>query len=88
MASAGLLQAGHYRWLHSTIRGLIQEAAPQAATADPGYPDYTAHVLLGALRVDLIDELLATGHTPQQIRRAQAALARRVLAEEASATED
>jgi AcrR family transcriptional regulator len=88
VAGAGLLQAGHYRWLHSTIRGLIQEAAPEAATADPGYPDYTAHVLLGALRVDLIDELLATGHTPQQIQRAQAALARRVLAAEVSATAD
>jgi hypothetical protein len=49
---------------------------------DPGYSAYTAHVLLGALRVDLVDELLATGHTPQQIRHAQAALARRILREQ------
>jgi AcrR family transcriptional regulator len=34
---------------------------------------------LNALRPDLIDELLASGNAPEQIRAAQAALARRIL---------
>jgi len=52
--------------------GLVS-CSPRAAAS------YSAHVLLGALRPDLIDGLLASGDSPQAIRSAQAALARRVL---------
>jgi AcrR family transcriptional regulator len=74
VATSGLLQAEHYRWLHRTLRDLIEQAGAPAVDAG-----FAAHVLLGALRPDLIDELLASGETPQTIRNAQAALARRIL---------
>ena len=77
VATSGLLQAEHYRWLHGTLRDLIAQAAASGASAvDAGY---AAHVLLGALRPDLIDELLTSGESPQTIRQAQNALARRIL---------
>jgi hypothetical protein len=77
VAASGLLQAEHYRWLYRTLRDLIEQVARAGASAvDAGY---AAHVLLGALRPDLLDELLAYGETPQTIRNAQAALARRIL---------
>jgi AcrR family transcriptional regulator len=90
IASAGLFQAEHYRWMHSTLRELIEQATggrPQPADADGTAPDgadaidpgYAAHVLLGSLRPDLIDELLEAGGTPESIRRAQKAHARRIL---------
>jgi AcrR family transcriptional regulator len=72
----GLLDA---LWLHGVLQDLIEQAEPEAAVADDWYASYTAHVLLGTLRIDLIDELLATGLTPQQIRSAQATMARRIL---------
>ena len=91
IASAGLFQAGHYQWMHGTLRELIEQAtsgAPQTAetaeangidAVDAVDPGYAAHVLLGSLRPDLIDELLEAGGTPETIRRAQAALAQRIL---------
>lgn len=91
IASTGLFQAGHYQWMHGTLRELIEQAisgAPQTAKSagsagtaaeDAVDPGYVAHVLLGSLRPDLIDELLEAGGTPESIRRAQAALAGRIL---------
>jgi AcrR family transcriptional regulator len=79
VARAGVLQARPYQWLHGVLEDLIEQAEPEAAVADHGYSSYTAHVLLAALRIDLIDELLAAGLTPQQIRSAQATMARRIL---------
>ncbi|MGW8378274.1 TetR/AcrR family transcriptional regulator [Streptomyces sp. ODS28] len=86
VTAGGLLQADHYRWMHHTLRDLIERAAADtsptgtsstgAPEADPGY---AAHILLGALRPDLIDELLASGETPETLRAAQADLARRLL---------
>ncbi|MGQ4517174.1 TetR family transcriptional regulator [Streptomyces sp. DW26H14] len=75
LSGAGLLRSPHYLWLHETLCALI-ERTDSAAAESPGY---AAHVLLGALRVDLIDELLASGWSHDAIRRDVAALVRRVL---------
>jgi AcrR family transcriptional regulator len=77
VASAGLLQTEHYRWMQRLLQNLIEDAAPGATVADDA--GYAAHVLLAALHIDLVEELLATGRSPQAIRRAQAALARAVI---------
>lgn len=86
-AQAALPRAGHYRWMHARLRDLIEAAAsatpPAADTPPADLPaadaSYAAHALLNALRPDVIDELLAAGETPESIRSAQAALARRIL---------
>jgi AcrR family transcriptional regulator len=77
VASAGALRTGRYRWMQDRLRNLIEDAAPGATAGDTGY---AAHVLLAALHIDLVEELLATGRSPEQIRRAQTALARAVVA--------
>jgi AcrR family transcriptional regulator len=76
IASAGLRQSEHYRWMHGLLGNLIKEAASGAAADEAGY---SAHVLLGALHIDLIEEMLATGRSSSEIRSAQAALARAVI---------
>ncbi|MBC3840658.1 TetR/AcrR family transcriptional regulator [Streptacidiphilus sp. 4-A2] len=76
VASSGMLRAEYYRLSHATLRDLIEQAGSGAPDLDA---DYAAHVLLGALRPDLIDELLASGQSPQSIRSTQAALVRRIL---------
>lgn len=73
-ASTGLLQSDGYRWTHGLLRDLIKKAAPAAQDAG-----YLAHVLLSALYVDIIEELLDSGRSPEMIRSAQTALARSVL---------
>jgi AcrR family transcriptional regulator len=73
-ASAGLRQSEHYRWMYGLLRRLVDEAAPQ--TEDAGY---AAHALLSALHIDLVEELLASGRSPQDIRGAQAAFTRAVI---------
>jgi AcrR family transcriptional regulator len=76
LAKSPLPQTGYYRWTHEKLAGLIGQARDGASDIDASYG---AHVLLGALRPDLIDELLANGSTPEEIRASQAALARRIL---------
>ncbi len=71
-----LLQSDHYKWMHGLLRNLIEDAALRATVDDAGY---AAHVLLAALHIDLVEELLASGLSPQMIRRAQAAHARAVI---------
>ncbi|BBA98077.1 putative transcriptional regulator [Actinacidiphila reveromycinica] len=78
LAGSGLLTSPHYVWMHDTLRGMVEEIGPPAVESAAS-ADYTAHVLLGALRVDLLDELLASGRSPADIRGDLAALARRVL---------
>lgn len=73
---AGMRQAKNYKWTHGLLRSLIEDAAPTATGDDAGY---AAHVLLAALDINLIDELLATGRTLQEIRQSQAALARALI---------
>ncbi|MER5948193.1 helix-turn-helix domain-containing protein [Streptomyces sp. NPDC001904] len=70
-----LLRSPHYVWTHETLAALIGAIGPEAAES----ADYWAHVLLGALRVDLIDELLAAGRPADGIRHDLDALARRLL---------
>jgi AcrR family transcriptional regulator len=71
-----LLQSEHYKWMHSLVQRLIEDAALGAMADEAGY---AAHVLLAALHIDLIEELLANGLSLQAIRRAQAAHARAVI---------
>jgi AcrR family transcriptional regulator len=71
-----LLQSEHYKWMHSLVQRLIEDAALGATADEAGY---AAHVLLAALHIDLIEELLANGLSLQAIRRAQAAHARAVI---------
>lgn len=75
LAGSRLLQSPHYLWMHHTLRALIE----QIESAAPESANYDAHILLGALRADLLDELLASGKSPEDIRRDLATLARRVL---------
>jgi len=62
--------------MHGLLRDLIRDATKGDASEGA---DYTAHVLLGALHIDLIEDLLATGQTSETIRRSQAALTRAVI---------
>ena len=78
VASSGALRSERYRWMQDTLRKLIADAMPGATAGDTGY---AAHVLLAAIHIDLVEELLASGRTPEQIRRSQAALARAVIAD-------
>jgi AcrR family transcriptional regulator len=76
VASTGTLRTARYRWMQDTLRDLIADAMPEATAGDAGY---AAHALLAAIHIDLVEELLASGRTPEQIRRSQAALARAVM---------
>lgn len=66
---SGLLQAPHYRWMHKIAQTLIEDAVTSTRGNDALY---TAHALLAALHIDLIDELLASGLSLEAIRYAQA----------------
>ena len=74
--SGGNLQSPRYRWTHDLLQGLLSEALPGSSGRSASY---TAHALLSALQVDLLDELLAAGHTVDDIRREQAAHVRATL---------
>lgn len=76
VASTGTLRTERYRWMQDTLRNLIADAMSGATAGDAGY---AAHVLLAAIHIDLVEELLASGRTPEQIRRSQAALAQAVI---------
>lgn len=73
---AGHLQSERYRWMHKFLKSLAQDAA---AGCTANYAGYAAHALLATLHIDLIDELLATGRSLEDIRHAQMAHARGVL---------
>lgn len=74
--SLGLRQSEQYKWMHGLLRDLLKDATRGEASEGV---DYKAHVLLGALHIDLIEDLLATGQTSEEIRRSQAALTRAVI---------
>ncbi len=74
----GLLQSAHYRWMHVVVQGLLASAAPGMHAV---WASYGAHVLLAALHIDLVEEMLASGLTVGEIRRAQAAHAEAVMGE-------
>jgi AcrR family transcriptional regulator len=73
---AGVRQSVNYQWTHGLLQGLIEDTAPDATAGDSSY---TAHVLLGAIDINLVEELLAAGRSRQAIREAQAALVRAVI---------
>ncbi|MDQ2739064.1 MAG: TetR/AcrR family transcriptional regulator, partial [Actinomycetota bacterium] len=69
-----LLRAPHYTWVHHLLRDLIAQAGSPPDTAT-----YAAHVLLGGLRAELIDDLLAAGQTADDISRELLKVARQIL---------
>jgi AcrR family transcriptional regulator len=71
-----LLRSPHYVWVQRLLRDLIQEAGLAAEAAD-----YAAHVLLGALRADLLHELLEAGIPIETVSRDLRSMAARILAE-------
>lgn len=75
LTGSGLLQAPHYRWLHAFLRDLIAETG-SAADAD-----YAAHMLLGALRAEVITELLASGRSADELRHDLHAIVHRIVGE-------
>lgn len=77
-AATGNLQSERYRWMHELLQHLIEDTAPRSTINDAGY---AAHALLAALHIDLIDELLSTGRSVEDIRRAQAAQALALLSQ-------
>jgi len=72
----GLLQSPHYRWMLGEAQSLIEGAMGQTMATEALY---TAHALLAALHIDLIEEMLASGLSLQAIRHAQAARAKAVI---------
>jgi AcrR family transcriptional regulator len=70
-----LLESDHYRWMHDQLQQLI--AAPRAPDSAS---DYAAHALLATLHIQLIEHLLAQGHTLDTIRARLAAHAAAVIA--------
>jgi AcrR family transcriptional regulator len=75
-AGGQMFESAFYRWIHGRCSSLLSLAAPDA---EPGYADYAAHVLLGALRTDLADELLDVQKISRgDLMRRQATLVRRL----------
>jgi AcrR family transcriptional regulator len=72
--SAGIRRSANYRWMHGVLRAQIEQVTPAIENAG-----YVAHVLLGAIYIDLIEELLAGGQSAEDISSAQAALVTSVL---------
>jgi AcrR family transcriptional regulator len=68
--SPGILQSKHYKWMHGLLRSFIEAASPGMKADEAGY---LAHALLASLHIDLIEELLASGLSLQDIRRMQSA---------------
>ena len=60
--------------MHGWLRGLIKQA-----TGSEDHEGYSAHVLLNALHVDLLEDMLASGLSRDDIRGAQASFARAVI---------
>jgi AcrR family transcriptional regulator len=75
---APLYEVGFYRAVHKVLAGLLAQAQPQTAAEEAAY---RAHVLLGALQVELLDQLLcAQGMSLGQVRSAQDRLVRAAFA--------
>ncbi|MFJ4830795.1 TetR/AcrR family transcriptional regulator [Streptomyces sp. NPDC088747] len=74
MNATSLLSAPHYVWVHGVLRDLLEQAGFQAQSAE-----YTAHLLLGGLQVELITTLKASGCSEADIRHALVSAARRLL---------
>jgi AcrR family transcriptional regulator len=64
----GVLQSEHYRWMKMTLQRFI--AAANLATS-ANRASYAAHVLLSAMHIDLVEEMIASGHSLKSIKLAQ-----------------
>lgn len=74
LSGSDLLRAPHYQWIHGLLRTLIEQTGIPPHTAG-----YAAHLLLNALRADLITELIAGGATREQLHHDLAETALRLL---------
>jgi len=68
ISPGSVLKSENYRWMLSVASGLIRQTTGLCETARV---EYIAHALLATLHIDLLDELLATGSTLQDIRHLQ-----------------
>jgi AcrR family transcriptional regulator len=69
---APVYEVGFYRAIHGLLADLFAQAQPQTSKEQAAY---RMHVLLGALQIDLLDELLRRQQVPlSQVRSAQADL--------------
>ncbi|MCB8877461.1 TetR/AcrR family transcriptional regulator [Acidisoma silvae] len=73
---SGLLQSAHYKWMHGQTQALIEDAMGRSTASEALY---TAHALLAALHIDLIEEMLASGLSLPAIRKEQGARVRTVI---------
>ena len=85
ISPGSVLKSENYRWMLSVASGLIRQIVGQSETAQA---EYIAHALLATLHIDLIDELLATGRTLQDIRNLQQQHIRQWTGEKGSDTSD
>ncbi|GBD56072.1 TetR/AcrR family transcriptional regulator [Gluconobacter wancherniae] len=65
----GILQSPHYRWMLGVTERFIEEGT---GSPTEGATLYTAHTLLAALHIDLIEDMLSNGLSLDTIREAQA----------------
>jgi phosphoribosylanthranilate isomerase len=72
----GVLKSEHYKWMHSVLQHMIENAAPEA---ESGAAVFDVHVLHAGLHIDLVEEMIAGGLSLEAIRQAQAAHARAVI---------
>ena len=71
---SNLLRAPHYQWVHQLFVGIIEQNGVGSSAAT-----YTAHILLGALRVELITALIASGRSEDDIATDLTTLTRRLV---------
>ncbi|MFF7331788.1 TetR/AcrR family transcriptional regulator [Streptomyces sp. NPDC090306] len=71
---ASLLRAPHYVWVHEVLARLIVETGSSATVGN-----YAAHMLLGALRTEVVGELLDSGRDAAAVAEDLATLTRRLL---------
>lgn len=79
--ASGLLQSEQYRWMRDLLARTAMEAVRTLTAEDA---EYLAHILLATVHIDLVDELLASGQTPDAIRRIQRAHVLAVLSSDLS----
>jgi AcrR family transcriptional regulator len=74
LSGSELFAAPHYRWVHDLLRDLIGQTGAPADSAV-----YTAHLLLGGLRADLLAQVLASGTDREELRAEVRRAAQRLI---------
>ena len=64
-AAPQLLRSTHYLWMHE----VLQTQLSLAAGLSESVAAYRAHALLASIHIDLLEELMAQGFSPQDLRQ-------------------